>query len=190
MSAYGKRLLKVLLVGTCGCVMGQEPSTPAKPGAEREAVTTPGHLSYRVMHEASSTTGSVLRRDLKWTKKIPLDKTYEQLTPEEKAALHALYKSMPPGDEPPFPLAGIRPLFNAIRRGQQIVHASGRLDLAVTVDATGKATEVSDFGGVEGNNAYQMTQYAGSVLLMTKFKPAVCSGKPCQSQFPFMLDLR
>jgi hypothetical protein len=189
-NSFRKKLIEALLLGTCGCVIAQAPTSPANPGTERDTLSTPGHLYLSLMHEATSETGSVLRRDLKWTGKIPLDKTYQQLTPQEKADLRALYTSMPPEDEPPFPLAGMRPLFNSIRRGQQIVHAGGRLDLVVTVDAHGKATEIADFGGVKGNNAYQMTQYAGSLLLMTKFKPAVCGGKPCQSQFPFALDLR
>jgi len=189
-NAFAKRLTGLLLIGTCGCVMAQGPTAPPNPANDRSPVTTPGQLSVRVLHEGTSSTGSMLRRDIKWSSKIPLDKTYEQFSPQERADLHALYESMPPGDEPPFPLEGMRPLFNSIRRGQQIVHAGGKLDFVVTVDAQGKATQVADFGGVEGKNAQQMTQYAGSVLLMTKFKPAVCGGKPCQSQFPFVLDLR
>jgi hypothetical protein len=189
MHALNKLSLTLLLLGACGCAMAQESTPSANRATDANPVTLPGSHSVRVLHEASSTTGSVLRRDLKWSSKIPLDKTYEQLSAKEKADFHSLYASMPPGDEPPFPLAGMRPLFNQIRRGQQIVHAGGRLNLVVTVDAHGKATEVADFGGVEGNNAQQMTQYAGSLLLMTKFKPAVCGGNPCQSQFPFAIDL-
>ena len=38
-----------------------------------------------------------------------MQQTYDQFTPEEKAELSALYESMPPGDEPPFPIQGMRP---------------------------------------------------------------------------------
>jgi hypothetical protein len=34
-----------------------------------------------------------------------------------------------------------------------------------------------------------MTKFAGTVLMMTKFKPAMCAGKPCESQFPLHLKL-
>jgi hypothetical protein len=142
------------------------------------------------MNEASTTTGTIIRRDLEWNSRIPLDKTYDQFSPEEKAAFDSLYEALPPGDEPPFPAAGLRPVFNNIRKGQQIVKARGKLNLVVTVDADGKATQVADLGGIGGANALEMARYAGSILLMTKFKPAVCGGKPCKSQFPFMLDLR
>src|SRR5262249_834765 len=121
--------------------------------------------------------------------KIPLNKTYDQFTPEEKAELSSLYESMPPGDEPPFPLQGMRPVFNSLKKGQRIVHARGQLNMVVTVSPEGKALDVADHGKVGGANAAEMTQFAQSVLLMTKFKPAVCSGKPCKSEFPFQLDL-
>lgn len=150
----------------------------------------PGTGPVRLTNEATSTTGTIIKRDLVWSSSIPLNKTYEQFSEREKEDLRALYESMPPGDEPPFPLQGMRPLFNSIRKGQQIVRARGKLNMVVTVDANGKATEVADLGGVGGANALEMTRFAGSVLLMTKFKPAVCAGKPCQSQFPFQLELR
>jgi len=35
-----------------------------------------------------------------------------------------------------------------------------------------------------------MTKFESSVLLLTKFKPAVCAGKPCKMQFPFRFKFR
>ena len=150
----------------------------------------PSSGPVRLTNEATSSTGTIIRRDLEWTSNIPLNKTWEQFSEEEKATFRALYVDMPPGDEPPFPINGMRPVFNSIRKGQQIVRARGQLNMVVTVDANGKATAVSDLGGVGGANAHEMTHFAQSVLLMTKFKPAVCKGQPCQSQFPFILDLK
>ena len=187
MNAFWKRLIEALLLVACAGAMAQVSTAPEKPSTD---INIPGHRSFSVLHEANSTTGTILQRETRWSLKIPLDKTYQQLTPEEKADFHAMYEAMPPGDEPPFPLTGMRPVFSAIRKGQEIVHARGRLNLVVTVDAEGKATQVADLGGLEGRNADQMTQFAGSVLLMTKFKPAICDGRPCPSQFPVVLDLR
>jgi len=138
----------------------------------------------------TSFTGTILRKQLTWNSNIPLNKTYEQLTPEQKAELGALYEQMPPGNEPPFPIQGLRPVFNSIVKGQRIVRARGTLNMVVNVSPEGKALDVIDLGGVGGVNAREMTQFAQSVLLMTKFKPAVCAGKPCKSQFPFQLELQ
>jgi len=93
---------------------------------------------------------------------------------------------MGPGDEPPFPVDGMKPIFNAVKKAQYKLKARGELNLAVTVGPDGKATKVEDFGST---NKPEMTEFAGSVLLMTKFKPAVCNGKPCAMQFPFRLRL-
>lgn len=145
---------------------------------------------HKLTNEATSKTGTIIRKDLVWSSNIPLNKKYSEFTAEEKADLHALYESMPEGDEPPYPAEGMKPIFNRIRHGQQIVKARGTLNLVVTVGPDGKATEVADMGGVGGVNASEMTNYAASVLLMTKYKPAICSGRPCKSQFPFVLDLK
>lgn len=188
---------KMILAGalfTCGsaCALAQVgmSQTNPIPNNPNGPAPMPGTGPVRLTNEATSTTGTIIKRDLEWSSKIPLNKTYQQFSESEKAEFHALYESMPPGDEPPFPAEGLRPVFNSIKKGQQIVRARGRLNMVVNVDAAGKAVDVVDLGGVGGANALEMTRFAGSVLLMTKFKPAVCAGKPCKSQFPFILDLR
>ena len=139
---------------------------------------------------ATQFTGTIIRKGLKWNSDIPLNKTYDQLTDQQKLQLASLYESMPAGDEPPFPIQGLKPVFNSITKGQRIVRARGQLNMVVNVSPEGNAVDVVDLGGVGGVNAREMTQFAQSVLLMTKFKPAVCSGRPCKSQFPFQLDLQ
>jgi hypothetical protein len=138
---------------------------------------------------ATSSTGTILKKELRWKSKIPLNKTYEQLTPEQKAEFHALYVKLADGDEPPFPATGIKPIFNAIKKGQSVLQARGELNFGVTVGPDGVASNVEDYGGVSGANAYEMSQYVASVLVKAKYKPAVCQGKPCTMQFPFKLKL-
>jgi hypothetical protein len=36
-----------------------------------------------------------------------------------------------------------------------------------------------------GSPSPEMTQFAASVLLLTKFKPAICGGQPCKMDYPF-----
>jgi len=192
MNAFQKVLASALLVCGSACAIAQVgiSQTNPIPNSPNGPAPMPNTGPVRLTNESTSTTGTILHRDLVWNSKIPLNKTYEQFSDEEKAELSALYESMAPGDEPPFPAAGMRPVFNSIKKGQQIVRARGQLNMVVTVSPEGKALAVADRGGVGGANAMQMSQFAQSVLLMTKFKPAVCSGKPCQSEFPFVLDLR
>jgi hypothetical protein len=136
--------------------------------------------------EATSDTGTIIKKEVRWDSKIPLDKPYGQFTPEQKEYFHAMYESLKPGDEPPFPLDGIKPIINAINKGQRLVRARGELNLTVTVGPDGKATEVADYGSTRND---EILKFAASILLLTKYKPAICSGKPCAMEFPFRLKL-
>jgi hypothetical protein len=137
----------------------------------------------------TTSTGSMLKRRLRWKSTIPLNKTYEELTPEQKAEFHSLYVSIPEGNEPPYPVRGLSPVFKAIQQGQDIMQARGELDYSVTVDPDGKATYVESHSELGGVNAREMSNYVASVFMMAKYKPAVCQGKPCTMQFPFKLKL-
>jgi hypothetical protein len=171
-----------LLIGACAVTTAQAqlPGVTTAPVLSEQAPT-------RVINEPSANTGTLIRKDLRWNSKIPLNKTWEQLTPEQQAEFRSLYESMPQTDEPPFPAEGLRPVFGAIKKAQNVLQAKGELNLAVTVGPDGKATKVEDFGGVDNKD---MTQFAGSVLLMTRYKPATCNGSPCTMQFPFRLKLK
>jgi len=155
--------------------------------AQIPAATGGDTKTLRSMHEASSATGTLIKKEIRWSSKIPLNRTYAQLTPEQKAELHAMYESLPPGDEPPFPAEGLKAVFSAIKKAQEKLQARGDLNMAVTVGPDGKAKQVADYGSVDNP---EMTKFAASVLLMTKFKPAVCAGAPCTMQFPFNLRLK
>ena len=144
------------------------------------------NMTQQILHESTSDTGSLLKKGLTWDSKIPLSKTYAEFSPKEKADFLALYEAMGPGDEPPFPIEGIKPIFNAVKKAQYKYKARGELNFAVSVGPDGKATKVEDYGS---SNRPEMTEFASSILLMTRFKPAVCGGKPCAMQFPFRLRL-
>jgi hypothetical protein len=164
-------------------------SACALTAAHAQTMLIPGssnNATQQILHESTSDTGSLLKKGLKWDSKIPLSKTYPEFSPEEKADFLTLYESMGPGDEPPFPIEGIKPIFNEVKKAQYRIKARGELNFAVSVGPDGKATKVEDYGS---STKPEMTELAGSVLLMTKFKPAVCGGKPCAMQFPFRLRL-
>jgi hypothetical protein len=174
------KLCLLVAASTCICSIAQAQSPESAPrGATAVAPT-------RNMNSASQETGTILKKSLKWSSKIPVDKTYGQMSPEQRAGFHALYAKLAPGDEPPFPAEGMKSMFYKIRRAQHLRQARGELKMSVTVGPDGKATKVEDFGGV---NDIEMSQFVQSLLLMTTYKPAMCSGQPCSMQFPFDLKL-
>ena len=170
-------LLAICVSGIAGAqVFSELPKTPLPP-----------HTPTKNTNSATQETGTIIKKDIRWDSRIPLDKTYAELTPEQKAELHAMYENMAEGDEPPFPENGIKPIFNVIRKAQRLRLARGELNMAVTVGADGKATKVEDLGGVYD---IQMTEIAQQILLLTKYKPAVCKGQPCTMQFRFTQKLK
>lgn len=128
-------------------------------------------------------TGSILRREQGEGFPLPVASSYEQLTPEQKAIVHSWYEHIEPGDEPPYPAEGFAALFDAIREGQEKLMVRGELELAGTVGPAGNVTKVE----VLKSPNWDMGQFAGTVFLMTRFKPAICKGRPCQMQFPLSL---
>jgi len=136
---------------------------------------------------ATGSTGTILKQDIRWTSKVPLNKSYEEFTPGEKAELHKMYETLAPGDEPPFPAEGIKPIFTAIKNAQRVLQARGQLDMKVTVGPDGKAIKVEDVGSVA---AGQMTEIARQALLQATYKPAICNGTPCTMQYRFTQMLK
>lgn len=136
-----------------------------------------------IITDDTSRTGSVLRQQPNAGFPIPVKRRYDKLTPEQKAIVHSWYEHLGPGDEPPYPADGLAPLYEAMQRGQRKLMVRGELEMIVMVGPDGKATEVQ----VMKSPNPELTQFAGSVLLLTKYKPAVCKGKPCMMQFPISL---
>ena len=135
------------------------------------------------IRESVPQTGTTIKKEVAWSSALPINRTYAQLTPEQRAPLHAEYERIEEGDEPPFPRDGLKPLLNAIWKGQSSYLATGTLLLVATVDAAGKVTKVDAYGVPDPD----LAKYAASVLLLTEFKPALCKGTPCAMQFPFSL---
>ena len=117
---------------------------------------------------------------------IPINKKYHELTPEEKLLISTFYESMLPGDEPPFPRDGMKPVLQALAEAQKRLLVSGTLYLLVDVDRTGKAQNIT----AHGSPSPAMTRVASYILLSTPFKPALCAGAHCAMQFPFMLEFK
>jgi hypothetical protein len=103
------------------------------------------------------------------------------LTPEEKQWVKSQYEPMGESDEPPYPLHGMRTILEAAAELQKKLYVKGSLSLAVTIDAQGKPIAVE----VLTSPDTEMTKAMAKVLMLEKWKPALCKGSPCQMQYPF-----
>jgi hypothetical protein len=135
--------------------------------------------TYSIKQEV---TGSSIPKKVVQNIYVPPNKTYSQLTPEEKRRVKAFYE--PPlgeDDEPPYPEHGLREILEVARVAQQRFLADGPMFLTVSVNTAGVATSVH----VRQSPDKQLTRAMADVLFVTKYKPAVCHGVPCKMEYPF-----
>ena len=137
---------------------------------------------YRMKAEEAR-TGSLLKRESARLN-VPPDKTYAELSEADKARLRSLYDNMAADDEPPFPARGYRSLMRAMSAVQEKLQVAGTVDMGVIVGADGRAREVK----VYGSSDPQLTTVIASVLVLEKYKPALCQGAPCVQEFPFRMN--
>lgn len=116
---------------------------------------------------------------------VPLNLRWEQLNDAQKAVVRGWYLDMAAGDEPPYPRAGLRPVIEAVWRGQQRMLETGDLLVVATVDSRGEVQEVQAFGTPNK----ELVDYISRVVIQTRFKPAVCGGTPCRMDFPLNVKL-
>jgi len=133
------------------------------------------------IREDQPTTGSMIKRYVVKGAAIPVNKRYAELTAEQKETLNGYYETIGPGDEPPFPAEGLKPIYDAVRKAQNALRVSGDLVLIVTIGPDGEARSVRAIG----SPSPEMTKFASSVLLVTRYKPALCASKPCTMDYLF-----
>ena len=131
-------------------------------------------------------SGSLIRRHVVGPIDIAINLPYHQLSPADRAAVHAQYERIAQGDEPPFPAAGLRALLDPIRQAQAQFLGSGDLRLIASIGADGKARQVQAIG----SPSPELTRFAAQVLMLVPYKPAVCGGQPCTMDFPLHMTFR
>jgi hypothetical protein len=123
-------------------------------------------------------TGSHIRRNVAFGQ-VPFDKRYADLSETQKQVLRGAYERMSADDEPPFPVNGLSPVFRALGRLEKNDVRPGPIKAAVSVDQAGKPLTVriltapSDYLG----------DVVARLLLLERYKPALCGGQPCGQDF-------
>ncbi len=147
---------------------------------QAQDATPPARYSIK---QATPTTGTSIPKDLVNGGLIPLNRRYAELTLEQQRMLKSRYEAIAENDEPPFPLDGLEPIYSMITKGQAKFLARGPMEIHVDIDANGDAKAVRIFQSPDED----LTKFAASVLLLTKYKPAVCGGTPCAMSYPFSM---
>ncbi len=117
---------------------------------------------------------------------MPFDKPYEQLSVSQQRILKAAYVEMGETDEPPFPVGGLKAIYGPITEGQQRLMTSGTFRADVEIDAQGDPIAIA----VYRSPGKAVTNFVSRVVMLTKFKPAVCGGLACKMGFPIRIGFQ
>ena len=82
--------------------------------------------------------GSFIRREAVRGSKIPINRNYSELTDAERNIVNSWYEHVGASDEPPFPIAGLKPILDALRRAQEKLLVTGELFLIAKVNSNGE----------------------------------------------------
>ncbi len=137
-------------------------------------------LPYRI---SDTIVGSLIPQDI-IRAPVPFDARYEELSSDQKATLAQDYESLPAGDEPPFPLYGLRHMVKPLVRFADTAKPVGALIASVMVDSQGHAGEVTIYKSPDP----LMTRLVSGMLALETYKPATCHGQPCKMAYVLRLD--
>jgi hypothetical protein len=112
---------------------------------------------------------------------LPYDRSYEQLSPEQKAVVRAQYDSVGPNDEPPYPKYGLSDVADAVARMPRREPLEGEVILTVSVDERGNAKTVSIYKTPDA----KLSNVVAATLTRSKFKPGLCERQPCAMDYVF-----
>lgn len=139
---------------------------------------------YAIHREFLDTGSNIPRVAVAWP--VPMNRTYAELTADQKAKVRDDYVKMGARDEPAYPRDGLMPILREVARIQNGSEHPGMMHLAVHVDANGQPTGVAVLKSPEE----AATTAVSFVLMHTAYKPALCDGAPCASDYSFKYDLQ
>ena len=117
---------------------------------------------------------------------LPYKASYDRLTPAQKDIVRESYDALPAEDEPPYPIDGIGALLRPLFYSSSHIHMNGRVDAIADVGADGVVRSVTLY---QSPDPVVITPTVTQLLMLQKFKPGMCHGKPCAMPFALRVDL-
>ena len=146
--------------------------------AQAQAAADPA-LAY---HVSDIIVGSVVPQAI-INGPVPFDSTYAGLTQGQKAVLNQDYENLAAGDEPPYPLYGVRHLIQPLISYAETYAPIGPMVASVEVDSKGDAVAVKMYRSPDP----EMSKILSGAMAFEKYKPASCQGKPCRMEYVLRL---
>jgi hypothetical protein len=137
-------------------------------------------MRYRI---TDTIVGSILPQEI-IRSSAPIEGRYSELTPAQKAAVASDYESLAAGDEPPYPMYGVRHLISPVVRYVDAGEPVGSLVATVVIDSQGKPGKITVYKSPD----QVLTRFVASQLATEEYKPALCHGQPCEMTYVLRLE--
>lgn len=137
------------------------------------------------LRQDAAPVGSNIPRTVMRNSLLPFNRTWQELTPEQRLVMKSHYEAMAESDEPPFPEGGLRVIYNLIEEVARRTGDRGPVVMNLSVDSQGQVASVA----VIQSPSKEYTQGLARALLLVNFKPAVCGGQACRMEFPVRAEL-
>ena len=138
-------------------------------------------VTLYAIKEKRTEMGAHIPREVATGFRVPVKKSYGEMTPDEVLTIRSVYPLLHPNDEPPYPLHGTRHIYDEILAAQRYITDVGLVRINVLVGSDGVPISVDVLASPNPG----MTKIVGLALMNEKYKPALCSGKPCPMVYPF-----
>lgn len=124
--------------------------------------------------------------ETKLSSPVTMDKSYSELSDEERATVRRAYKGLAANDVPPYPVKGTRKILAPILKAFARINKEGKITAIAVVDKYGDAKKVSIYETVHPS----ISKVMAAALMDTKYTPGTCNGEPCTSEFLFTFSLK
>lgn len=119
------------------------------------------------------------------TSPFPPAAKWENLSEVQKNTLRAMYPALERGDDPPYPVYGTRELYQAVLRQTELHDGVfGTASVLLVVGADGKPKQAN----IVATTNPQLAKVVATTMMVQKYKPASCQGKPCEMAYSVDLD--
>ena len=109
---------------------------------------------------------------------------WSDLSENERRIVRGSYATLEEGDEPPYPVDGMRPLFAALAKTTYIDRSfSGLVRMQVLVGVDGKPKSAATIGKLPP----EVARFMAGNLMVIGYKPAICHGTPCEMLLPLTI---
>jgi hypothetical protein len=129
--------------------------------------------------------GSTVRPDIASNIPVPPGLGFKDLSPEQQQAVASWYPALAPGDEPPYPVKGPAEFLKAMSHVVGQTGREGSITVYVLVGKDGKVRSVTAIGLDDA----EVRKFIATAAGLVQYKPAVCSGQPCEMVYPYWLNL-